>query len=73
MHLTRNVKQLLLILEKKRKRWKGIPNSLLNSQMPVLISSFYPTNKCKVQPVLVTDLNIFLNKTILESSKIEGK
>lgn len=51
-----------------------MPNSLLNSQMPVPISSFYPTNKCKVQPVLVTtDLNMFLNKNILESSKSEGK
>lgn len=49
-------------------------NSLLNSQMPVLISSFYPTNKCKVQLVLVTtDRNMFLNKNILESSKPEGK
>lgn len=42
--------------------------------MPVLISFFYPTNKYKVQPVLVTtDLNIFLIKNILESSKTEGK
>lgn len=77
MHLIRNVKQLLLILKeknKKKKRWKGICNSVLNSQMPVLISFFYPTNKYKVQPVLVTtDLNIFLIKNILESSKTEGK
>lgn len=45
------------------------PVKFPNAQMPVLIGFFYPTNKCKVQPVLVTtDLNMFLNKNILESS-----
>lgn len=73
MHLVRNAIAASPHLEKKNSndgRMHQIPH-----QTPKCLSTPKDTvNKCKVQPVLeAADLNMFLNKNILESSKTDGK
>lgn len=73
MHLIRNAITASPHLGEKKKK----ENNGKVLQFPHLLLSVFTTpegmvNKCRVHPVLeTTDLNMFLNKNTLESSKTE--